>query len=67
MQQTLKDDVKFGAALRILKQWRDFQGLSCILYPEVLDSIVQMTVRGRESLDECLAASIVSIRGSNSV
>ncbi|CDW81365.1 UNKNOWN [Stylonychia lemnae] len=40
MQKTLKDDVKFGAVLRVLKQWRDYQQLQSMLYPEVLDSIV---------------------------
>ena len=60
MQQTLKDDCKFNAILRVMKQWRDMHGLSSMLYPEVLDSIIQMTIsKEKENLDDCLAASVV--------
>jgi hypothetical protein len=40
MMQTLKDDIRFSIVLRLLKQWRDTQGLYWVLYPEVLDSVL---------------------------
>lgn len=67
MRQTMKDDTKFSVVLRILKQWRDFQNLGCVLYPEVLDSVLQMVVAQKESLDVTLVASIVSIKEINAI
>ncbi|TNV82965.1 hypothetical protein FGO68_gene2765 [Halteria grandinella] len=59
MMQTMKDDIKFSVVLRLLKQWRDHQGLQCVLYPEVLDSVLQMTVINQHSLDDQLVANVV--------
>eukprot|EP00347_Sterkiella_histriomuscorum_P018458 403345443 len=61
MQRTLREDVKFHAVQRVLKQWRFFHDLANFLYPEVLDSVLLMCVKNKESLDDCLGASIVSI------
>ena len=59
MQKTLKGDVKFSVVLRVIKQWREKQNIK--VFPEVIDSILLMIVRDKDSLDEFMVSSIVSV------
>ena len=36
---------KFQIVVTLMKEWREVQGLKNILYPEVLDSLIIMTLK----------------------